>query len=181
MSEQRLTYHCFWHLRRLYVRSGIMSLKKSWHNSWHHSSFIALTTAIMCSPALHLPWRLCNVYRMRLLDLCSIVTGGRTLLQHCSSCTGCPSSTASSSRSRRWCTTFYIIDVHRTSSTWLHSTRQTLIDGNSGRRIPDVKQTRTQSVNAPSRLVVPTYGTVFLQQSTTNPAFRHLFPCAFVA
>jgi len=51
-----------------YVRSGIMSLKKSWHNSWHHSSFLALTTALPCSPAfLHLPWRLCNVYRMRLL------------------------------------------------------------------------------------------------------------------
>jgi len=27
-----------------YVRSGIMSLKKSWHNSLHHSSFLALTS-----------------------------------------------------------------------------------------------------------------------------------------
>jgi len=47
-----------------YVRSGTMSLKKLWHNSWHHSSFLALTTVILRSPAfLHLPWRLCNEYR----------------------------------------------------------------------------------------------------------------------
>jgi len=29
------------------------------------------------------------------------------------------------------------MDVRRISSTWLHSTWQTLIDGNSGRRIPE--------------------------------------------
>jgi len=161
-----------------YVRSGIMSLEKSWHNSSHHSSFLALTTAILCSPAfLHLPWRLCNVYRIRLLDLCSIVTGGRTLLQYCISCTGCPSSTASSSRLRRWCTTFYIIDVHRISLTWWNSTRQTLIDINSGRCIPEQPSWNKHGpnlVNASIRLVVPTYGTVFLQQSATLTVIQHL-------
>jgi len=33
---------------------------------------------------IYLPWRLCNEY-----DLCSTLTGGRTSLQHCTSCTGC--------------------------------------------------------------------------------------------
>jgi len=110
------------------------------------------------------------------VQLCSIVTGGRTLLQHCSSCTDCPSSTASSSRSRRWFTTFYIMDVRRFSSTWLHSTWQTLIDGNSGRRIPKQPSWNghgPNSVNAPSLLVVPTYETVFLQQSATLTVIQH--------
>jgi len=78
-----------------------------WHNSLHHSSFLALTTVTSCSPAfLHLPWRLCSVYKMRLLDLCLTLTGGHISLQHYSSCIGCPSSTASS-RSHHWCSTFY--------------------------------------------------------------------------
>jgi len=59
---------------------------------WEQQSVLALTTAIPRSPAfLYLPWRLCNEYKMPLLDLCSTLTSGRTLLQHCSSCTGCPS------------------------------------------------------------------------------------------
>ena len=51
-----------------------MSLEKSRHNSLHHSSsFLVLTTVSVNSvlaglPAI--PWRFCNVYKMRLLDLC---------------------------------------------------------------------------------------------------------------
>jgi len=88
-----------------------------------------------------------------------------------------PSSTASSSRLRRWCTTFYIIDIRHISSTWLHSTRQTLIDVNPDCRIPEQPSWNwhgPNSVNAPSRLVVPTYGTVFLQQSATLTVIQHL-------
>ena len=173
-----------------YIRSGIMSLKKSWHSSLHHSSFFALTTAIPCSLAfLHLPWRLCNEYRMPLLDLCSIVTGGRTLLQHCSGCTGCSSSTASSSRSRRWCTTFYMTDVRHISPTWLHSTQQTLDDINSGCHKPELqswngRQTqfgkRTFSACGPS-----IWNSLFpaVRNIDSHPVFRralksHLLYCA---
>ena len=117
-------------------------------------------------------WRLCNSYKykMRLLDLC-LTSTSRRITQHYSSCTGCLSSTASALRSRRWCTTFYTIDVRRISPTWLHSTRQTLNDVNSGRRIPELQSWNghgpPNSANAPSQLVVPVYGTVFLQQSAT--------------
>jgi len=66
------------------------------------------------------------------------------------------------------------------SPTLLHSTRQTLIDVNSGRRIPEQPSWNghgPNSAKAPSRPVVRTYGAVFLQQSA---AFRralksHLF------
>jgi len=115
------------------------------------------------------------------------------LLQHCSSCTGCPLSTASPSRSRRrWCTTFYMMDVRRISSTWLHSTRQTLKDGNSGRRIseqPSWNGHGPNSVNAPSRLVVQHIWNSLppaVHNIDSHPAFRwalksHLFQCAFLA
>jgi len=111
--------------------------------------------------------RLCNEYKMPLLDLCSTLTGSCSSLQHYSSCTGCPSNTASSSRSRRWCTSFY---VRRIAPTWLHSTRRTLNDVNSGRHKPELQSWNGHGrnlANAPSQLVIPVYGTVFLQQSTT--------------
>ena len=101
------------------------------------------------------------------------------LLQHCSSCTDCPSSTASSSiRLRRWCTTFYIMDVRRISSTCMvafntpDSHRRQFRSSHT--RAAVVKRTRVHFVNAPSRLVVPTYGTVFLQQSVTLTVIQHL-------
>ena len=50
-----------------YVRFGIISVKKLRYNSWHQSSwFLALTTAIPCSPAfLRVHWRLCSLQRVQ--------------------------------------------------------------------------------------------------------------------
>jgi len=164
----------------------------------HHSSFLALTIAILYSLAfLHLPWRLCNVYRMRLIDLCSIVTCVRTLLQHCSSYTGCPSSTPSSSRSRRWCTTFYIMDVLRISSrdddddlvafNTADSHRRQLRSSHT--RAAVVKRTRTQFVKRAFSVCGPNIWNNFppaVCNTDSHPAFRralksHLFQCAFIA
>ena len=63
-----------------------MSHKQSWHNSLHHSSFLALTTAILCLLAfLHLLRLLCNMAAW-LSDLCLILIGGSMWLQHYSKC-----------------------------------------------------------------------------------------------
>ena len=134
-----------------------------------------------------IPWRLCNEYKMRLLDLCSTLTDGRISHQYCSSCTGCLSSTASSSRSRRWCTTLYTTDVRRISPAWLHSTRQTLNDFNSGRHKPELQSWNGHGRNLANARLLSVWSQYMSQQSTTlvimclDELWSHLFYCAFIA
>ena len=64
--------------------------------------------------------------------------------------------------------------LHNRCPSYLVDLILTLIDGNSGRRIPEQPSWNghgPNSVNAPSQLVVPT---VFLQQSATLTVIQHL-------
>jgi len=167
--------------------TGILESKRLRENDYYSDGFwtIYSTLAPLQRVKNAAAWLVLN--KELKINLCLTLTSGRTSLQHyCSCCTGCPSSTASSSRSRHWCTTYT-----RSMLTCLHSTRQADSQRrqlrSSQTRAAVVKRTRTQF----GKRAFSAYGSNIWKSlppavRNTDPAFRqtlksHLFYCAYIA
>ena len=142
---------------------------------------------------LYLPWRLCNAYKMRLLDLCSTLTSGRShitpaLYSSCTAARQVPHNLKDRDADAPHSTRSMSV-VSRQPGCIQHEDSQRRQLMSSQTRAAVVKRTRTHFGKRAFSACDPNIWNSFppaVRNIDSHPSFRralksHLFYCAFIA